>query len=348
VALRLSDFDYDLPADRIATRPAEPRDASRLLVLRRATRRTSERVFSDLPELLDPGDLLVVNDTEVLPARLVGRRVGTGGEVEVFVLREEGGRRWRALVSPARRMRPGVRIAFGDASPGRAECVVVAEHEAGERTVEFEGETPVPHLLARFGAMPLPPYMKRPADDLDRTRYQTVYASVPGAVAAPTAGLHFTQGLLARLSDRGVGFARVTLHVGPGTFRPVLVADPSRHRMDPERYDVPAATVDAVARAKRARRRVVAVGTTVVRTLESAVSPSGGLRAGPGETSLFVHEPYDFRVVDALVTNFHLPRSTLLMLVCAFAGRDLVLRAYARAVRGGFRFYSYGDAMLVL
>jgi S-adenosylmethionine:tRNA ribosyltransferase-isomerase len=348
VPLRLSDFDYDLPADRIATRPAEPRDASRLLVLRRATGRTSERTFADLAALLDPGDLLVVNDTEVIPARLLGRRVGTGGDVEVLVLRPEAGRRWRALVAPARRMRPGVRIAFGDATPGRVECAIVEEHEAGERTIEFDGETPVPHLLARFGAMPLPPYIRRPADDLDRDRYQTVYASVPGAVAAPTAGLHFTRALLSRLADRGVGVARVTLHVGPGTFRPVVAADPAKHRMDPERYDVPAATPEAIAKAKRAGRRVVAVGTTVVRTLESAVLPSGAVRAGPGETSLFVHEPFAFRVVDALVTNFHLPRSTLLMLVCAFAGRDLVLRAYARAVRDGFRFYSYGDAMLVL
>jgi S-adenosylmethionine:tRNA ribosyltransferase-isomerase len=348
VPARLSDYDYDLPPDRIADRPVEPRDASRLLVLRRATRRTSERLFRDLPSLLDPGDLLVVNDTEVLPARLRGRRVGTGGEVEVLLLREEGGRRWRALVGPARRMRPGVRIAFGDASPGRVECVVVAEHEGGERSVEFDGESPVLHVLARLGEMPLPPYLRRPADESDREAYQTVFARVPGAVAAPTAGLHFTPGLLRRLDDRGVRVARVTLHVGPGTFRPVVVSDPARHRMDPERYDVPAATAGAVAAARRAGRRVVAVGTTVVRTLESAATASGAVRAGPGTTSLFVREPFEFRATDALVTNFHLPRSTLLMLVCAFAGRDLVLRAYARAVRRGFRFYSYGDAMLVL
>ncbi len=346
--MRLTDFDYELPEGSIAERPAEPRDAARLLVVRRGERTFEERVFSDLPDLLAPADLLVVNDTEVIPARLLGRRVDTGGEVEVFVLKEVGPRRWRALVKPARRMRPGVRVAFGDASPGRAVVRVVDEHEEGERTVEFEGEAPVQAILARLGETPLPPYIRRPSDEADAHDYQTVFARVPGAVAAPTAGLHFTRALLDRLRVRGIGVAPVTLHVGPGTFRPVTASDPTEHRMDPERYDVSETTAEVVAHTKRSGGRVVAVGSTSVRTLESAAVEGGVVRPGPGVADLFVHEPFSFRVVDALVTNFHLPRSTLLMLVCAFAGRELTLAAYRHAISSGFRFYSYGDAMLVL
>jgi S-adenosylmethionine:tRNA ribosyltransferase-isomerase len=341
--MRLSDFDYDLPPGRIATRPAEPRDAARLLVVPRGGGPLKDRGFADLPDLLDPGDLLVVNDTRVIPARLVGRRVGTGGAVEVFLLREEEGRRWRALLGPARRMRPGVRIAFSG-----AECEVTAEHEGGERSVVFAGDEPVLAIAQRVGAVPLPPYMGREADASDADAYQTVFARVPGAVAAPTAGLHLTQSLLARLLTRGIGLATVTLHVGPGTFRPVTADDVSEHRMDFEPYVVPAATEAAIAAARAAGKRVVAVGTTTTRTLEAVAASAGRVVAGAGRTDLFLRPPHVFRAVDALVTNFHLPRSTLLMLVSAFAGRERVLAAYAHAVASGYRFYSYGDAMLLL
>lgn len=349
--MRTSDFDYELPPDRIAAHPCEPRDAARLLVVRRASGALEDRVFRELPELLEPGDLLVVNDAKVIPARLHGRRADTGGAVEVFLLRGEGPRRWRALVHPGRRLRPGVRVAF----EGAAACEVVAVLETGERIVEFSGTDDVLALADRIGEVPLPPYLHRDATPADRADYQTVYAKVPGAVAAPTAGLHVTQGVLDGLARRGVGVACVTLDVGPGTFRPVKVDDVDRHVMDEETYEVPVATADAIARTKAAGRRVIALGTTVVRTLESAAlvvpdagEPAGTVRAGRGASRLFIRPGFEFRVVDALVTNFHLPKSTLLMLVAALGGTDLVLRAYAHAVATGYRFYSYGDAMLVV
>ncbi|HVG95071.1 MAG TPA: tRNA preQ1(34) S-adenosylmethionine ribosyltransferase-isomerase QueA [Planctomycetota bacterium] len=342
--MRLGDFDYELPPDRIAARPVEPRDASRLLVVRRDGAPFEDRRFSDLPDLLDAGDLLVVNDTRVIPARLDGRRADTGGRVEVFLLRPVGPLRWRVLLSPARRFQPGVRVAF----PDGVACVVEAVEGSGERTVVFEGTDDVTALAERIGATPLPPYIRRPVDEADRAAYQTVFARAPGAVAAPTAGLHFTPSLLDRLRGRGVRIAQVTLHVGPGTFRPVVVDDVDAHRMDAEPYDVPAYTAEAVAETRAAGQRVVAVGTTSVRTLEAAAAPDGSIRAGPGATDLFVRPGYTFRAVTALVTNFHLPRSTLLLLVCAFGGRDRVLSAYEHALGQGYRFYSYGDAMLLL
>jgi len=345
------DYDYDLPPGAIAVRPAEPRDAARLLVLRRAGGPLEDRVFRDLPELLEPGDLLVVNDTRVIPARLHGRRVDTGGAVEIFLLHEEhatptpaGGPQWRVLASPGRRLRPGVRV---ELAPG-VEAEIVAVHENGERTVRFHGTTDVLALADRVGSTPLPPYIDRAADARDRDDYQTVYAAAPGAVAAPTAGLHFTPGLLGRARARGVDVASVTLHVGPGTFRPVQGDDLDAHRMHAEAYTIPDATAAAVARAHAAGRRVVAVGTTVVRALEAAAEGPGRVRAGAGETDLFLRPGHPFRAVSGLVTNFHLPRSTLLVLVSAFAGREPVLAAYAHAIRSGYRFYSYGDAMLVV
>jgi S-adenosylmethionine:tRNA ribosyltransferase-isomerase len=341
--VRTEDFDYDLPEGRIASRPVEPRDAARMLVLPRGGG-LEDRVVSDLPSLLEPGDLLVVNDTRVVPARLAARRADTGGEVEVLLLRAEAGRVWRALLGPARRMHEGVRLLL---APGAA-CAVVAEHDGGERSLEFEGEEPVLAIAERLGATPLPPYIRRAADARDRTDYQTVYARVPGAVAAPTAGLHLTPALLERLRGAGVGVAALTLHVGPGTFRPVVVEDVERHRMDAEAYEVPASTAEAVERAHAAGRRVVAVGTTTVRALESAATARGRVAAASGWTDRFVRPGHEFRAVTALLTNFHLPRSTLLMLVSALAGRERVLDAYAHAVRSGYRFYSYGDAMLVL
>ena len=341
--MRTSDFDYVLPPERIADRPVEPRDAARLLVVPRDGGPFADRAFSDLPALLAPGDLLVVNDTRVIPARLEGRRADTGGAVEVFLLRDLGALRWRVLLAPGRRMRPGVRVALGEG----ASCVVEAVDEGGERTVRFEGTDDVLALAERVGATPLPPYVRRPADARDRADYQTVYARAPGAVAAPTAGLHFTPRLLEAALARGLRLASVTLHVGPGTFRPVTADDVDAHRMDLEPYVVPDATAEAVRATKAAGRRVVAVGTTVVRTLEAAATDDGVVAAGPGETALFVRPGHRFRVVDALVTNFHLPRSTLLMLVSALVGRERVLAAYAHALAAGYRFYSYGDAMLL-
>lgn len=342
--MRTADFDYDLPPDRIATRPAVPRDAARLLVVPRGEGPFEDRVVRDLPDLLAPGDLLVVNDTRVIPARLAATRADTGGAVEVFLVRPTGDGRWRVLLAPGRRMRPGIRLTLGEG----VSCVIDDVDAGGDRIVRFEGTDDVVAFAERVGATPLPPYVRRAADARDRVDYQTVFAREPGAVAAPTAGLHFTDDLLARLRARGLSTATVTLHVGPGTFRPVTTDDVDAHPMDAEAYDVPAATAAAIAATRRAGRRVVAVGTTVVRTLESAATDDGVVRAGPGETTLFVRPGFRFRVVDALWTNFHLPKSTLLMLVAAFAGLPRTRAAYAHAVAAGYRFYSYGDASLFL
>jgi S-adenosylmethionine:tRNA ribosyltransferase-isomerase len=344
---RRSDYLYDLPPERIAQRPVEPRDAARLLVLPRSEGAVADRRVSDLPDLLEPGDLLVVNDTRVFPARLLGRREDTGGAVEVLLVGPEvdpgagGEAPWRAVVSPARRMRPGVRLVFRDG----VACEVLGG-EGDERVVRFDGGLDGFEAARLAGTTPLPPYVRRPAEPGDEERYQTVYARERGAVAAPTAGLHFTPALLDRLAARGIERAAVTLHVGPGTFRPVASEDLGAHRIEPERFVVPPETARAVARARDAGRRVVAVGTTTVRALES-VATEGGVRPASGRADLFVRPPFRFRAVTALLTNFHLPGSTLLMLVAAFAGRERVLAAYRHAVEAGYRFYSYGDAMLV-
>jgi S-adenosylmethionine:tRNA ribosyltransferase-isomerase len=333
--LRTSDFDYHLPPEAIAQHPGE-RGESRLLVLGRTS---EERRFADLPDLLDPGDLLVVNDTRVIPARLRARRP-TGGRVEILLVEREGPASWWCLLRPGRRLPPGAHLAVEGGPAARVE-----ERADGRRRLTFE--QPIEPLLHEIGETPLPPYIDRPVEPRDRQRYQTVYAARPGAVAAPTAGLHFTPALLAALERRGIRQASLTLHVGPGTFRPVKTENPEEHVMDSERFEIPEATAEAIAAARRRRRRVVAVGTTVVRSLETAATSDGLVAAGAGRTGLYIRPGYRFRVVDRLVTNFHLPRSTLLMLVCAFAGQDRVLAAYRQAVANGFRFYSYGDAMLV-
>jgi S-adenosylmethionine:tRNA ribosyltransferase-isomerase len=326
------EFDYQLPDELIAQRPA-PRGESRLLVLdaRGAER---HRHIRDLPELLAPGDLLVVNDTRVLPVRLLARRRPGGGQVEVLLAERRDDLAWEALVRPGRRARPGTVLEL--ASGLTAEIVDHAGN--GKHTVRFS--EPVEPLLERIGHVPLPPYIKRPDEPADRERYQTVYARRPGAIAAPTAGLHFSAELLARLEARGIRRAAVTLHVGLGTFKPVTAELVHEHHVDAERFEIPEETVAAVAEARARGGRVVAVGTTVVRTLE------GALAEGSGTTDLFVYPGFDFQAVDLLLTNFHLPRSTLLMLVCAFAGTERVLAAYREAVERGYRFYSYGDAML--
>ena len=333
--LRTSDFDYHLPPEAIAQHPGE-RGESRLLVLGRTT---AERRFAELPDLLDPGDLLVVNDTRVIPARLRARRP-TGGRLEILLVERQESASWWCLLRPGRRLPPGAPLAVEGGPSARVE-----ERADGRFRLTFE--QPIEPLLKEIGETPLPPYIDRPVEPRDRERYQTVYAARPGAVAAPTAGLHFTPALLAALERRGIRQASLTLHVGPGTFRPVKAENPEEHVMDAERFEIPEATAEAVAATRRNGHRVVAVGTTVVRSLETAATSDGLVVAGAGRTGLYIRPGYGFRVVDRLITNFHLPRSTLLMLVCAFAGRNRVLDAYRQAVGSGFRFYSYGDAMLV-
>jgi S-adenosylmethionine:tRNA ribosyltransferase-isomerase len=341
--VKLSDFDYALPEELIAQEPVTPRDASRLLVLP-AQGAPEHRVFSELDLLLEPGDLLVFNDTKVIPARLVGRKE-TGGEVELLLcepLQGGLGRRWRAMGQASKPIREGAVLSF-DGLGAR----VCASEGQGFYVVELDREgDDLEAALARAGRIPLPPYIRREPGERDRERYQTIWARAPGSAAAPTAGLHFTEGLLARLEARGVRRARVTLHVGPGTFLPVRTESIEEHRMHPERYEVSAEAAAEVEACRARCGRVVAVGTTTVRTLESAFD---GARVAPGQgrTALFVRPGHAFRAVDALVTNFHLPRSTLLMLVCAFGGTERVLDAYRQAVALRYRFFSYGDAMLV-
>jgi S-adenosylmethionine:tRNA ribosyltransferase-isomerase len=344
-----SDFDYDLPPDRIAQEPLPERDQSRLLVLDRSAGSIRHAQFTDLPHLLAPGDLIVTNRSRVFPARLLGRKP-TGGVAEILLLRNlSSPSSWEALVHPGRRLRVGTTVAVGQ-PPG---LVVRIESESlgadGRRRVHLDaGETEIREAILRHGHIPLPPYVKRPDGPQDRDRYQTVYAREEGSVAAPTAGLHFTPGLLDRLAERGIERADIILHVGPGTFRPVRARRVEEHRVDPEPFTVPAETATAVSRARARGCRVVAVGTTTVRTLESVARPDGLIHAGSGMTDCVIVPGFPFRATDALVTNFHLPRSSLLLLACAFAGRETLLGAYGEAVRLGYRFYSYGDAMLLL
>jgi S-adenosylmethionine:tRNA ribosyltransferase-isomerase len=332
------DFDYHLPEDRIAQHPA-PRGESRLLCLD-AEGSARHRRVRDLAEILRPGDLLVVNDTRVVPARLYGTGRG-GGEVELLLVEKLAPLEWEALAKPGKRTRPGDRVRFADG----LEAEVIATRDDGRRAFRFS--EPVEPHLERLGHVPLPPYIKRADDDADRALYQTVFAREPGAIAAPTAGLHFDEDLLTRLAAAGIERAAVTLHVGIGTFKPVTAELVHEHRMERERFAIPPATAAALRRAREGGGRVVAVGTTVVRTLEASALLSGGEPlAGQGATDLFITPGFRFQVVDVLLTNFHLPCSTLLMLVSAFAGRERLLAAYEEAIGEGYRFYSYGDAML--
>jgi S-adenosylmethionine:tRNA ribosyltransferase-isomerase len=354
--VRASDFDFELPPDRIASEPAARRDEARLLVLDRRTGAVAHHTIRDLPALVPPNALQIVNDARVIPARLHGRKP-TGGRVELLLLEPldgaligaPGPQRWRALARSSKPMRLGPLTLDGEAAPA---CEVVALHEGGAVDVALTPDARDGSVLVaieRLGELPLPPYIGRdkPTDD-DRARYQTVYARAPGSVAAPTAGLHFTPALLDELSARGVERAALTLHVGAGTFLPLRSDDVDGHVMHAERYDVPAPVAAAYAAARAAGRPVWAVGTTTVRTLEATVSDDGAtLRPGPGETRIFIRPGHRFRAVDLLLTNFHLPRSTLLMLVAAFAGREQILAAYAEAIARGYRFFSYGDAMLI-
>lgn len=352
----LSDYDYELPETLIAQKPAEKRDHSRLLHLNRANGGLSHHRFSDIAELLSPGDLLVVNDTAVIPARLFGKKT-SGGKVELLILnypQEPAAAEDRiccdCLIRASKAPSPGTRLDFGPELSAS-----VKDFRNGRFTVEFRAQTAFEKILERRGQVPLPPYIRRPPENSgepmespeDRESYQTVYAARKGAVAAPTAGLHFTRALLERLRQKGVEIAALTLHVSYGTFMPIRVNDIREHRMHAETYSIPAATAEAVNRAKSQGRRIVAVGTTSVRTLEYAADEDGCIRGHSGNCDLFIYPGYRFKTVDAMITNFHLPRSTLMMLVSAFAGKENIFAAYRAAVRNRYRFFSYGDAMLI-
>ncbi len=362
--MRTADFDFELPPELVAQRPALHRDQSRLLVLHRCSGQIEHRHFRDLLGCLHPGDVLVLNNSRVIPARLRGTNSHTGGQFEVLLLEENATNDWWVMLRPGRRARVGTRINFQDlrGQPSDVHATVLATNDEGHRRLLFGGAANIMNSLDSLGEVPLPPYIARADNSLmdqDRRRYQTVFACPAGSVAAPTAGLHFTEALLTEVAARGAQVCFLTLHVGLGTFAPVKATSLAAHVMHEERYELSPETAHIINRAKSEGRRIVAVGTTTLRVLETlavpaAQSSSETVAAGAGRTRLFIHPPYDFRVADALLTNFHLPRSTLLMLVSAFAapgvtrGRDLVLSAYAEAIRERYRFFSYGDAMLVI
>ena len=336
-----SDFWFDLPEELIAQTPLEKRDESRLLHLDRKTGKIEHRHFYNLPEYLHPGDCLVMNDSRVLPARLIGTRP-SGGSVELLLLRDLGENRWECLSRPGRKTRPGQEILFGD---GELKAIVESVTDGGNRIVRFEYQGIFLEILEKLGRMPLPPYIK--AELQDPERYQTVYSRELGSAAAPTAGLHFTEELLDRIREKGVAIVDILLHVGLGTFRPVKVENISEHTMHSEHYVLPQETADLINETKQNGGRVIAVGTTSCRTLESVATARGKIEAAEGNTDIFIYPGYTFKCIDALVTNFHLPESTLIMLVSALAGREHVLHAYEVAVRERYRFFSFGDAMFI-
>jgi S-adenosylmethionine:tRNA ribosyltransferase-isomerase len=355
--MRLAEFEYDLPQDRIALKPLEERDRSRLMRLIRSSGAISHHPFSDLPDLLQPSDLIVLNNTRVFPARLFGQRKGvTSGplgkgsrltaKIEMLMLRPLDKDIWEVLVKPGRKMRVGERVCFGN---GRLEGEVLERGPLGIRKVQLYYSGKLDEIIDQLGHVPLPPYIPRPDDSEDRQRYQTVYAKSWGAVAAPTAGLHFTEHVFDRLREKGIQWCEITLHVGPGTFQPVRSEQIEEHRMEPERFQISSEAARIINQARNQGRRVIAVGTTTVRALESAALQNPGeIKAAESETCLFIYPGFQFRVVDGLLTNFHLPRSTLLVLVSTFAGRDLIGKAYQQAIQEKYRFYSYGDCMLIL
>ncbi len=347
----ITDFDFELPEELIAQHPLEQRDASRMLVLDRARGNWRDSQFSELPSFIGADDVLIVNNTRVFPARLVGRRELSGGQVELFLMEELEPLVWETLARPARRLQAGGRVIFGD---GRLRAEVVEVRDEGRRVVRFECAGDFHALLEETGQTPLPPYIKRGREELDearredRERYQTVYAARRGAIAAPTAGLHFTPRVLEELRGRGAQIIEVTLHVGYGTFAPVHVADLSEHRVEPERYEISERAAATLNEARAQGKRIIAVGTTTVRTLESATDEGGQIRAGADQARLTITPGYSFKIVNALITNFHLPQSSLLVLVAAFAGHELTLAAYAHAIAARYRFYSYGDCMFII
>jgi S-adenosylmethionine:tRNA ribosyltransferase-isomerase len=340
---RTSDYDFELPPELIAQEPLAERDASRLMVLRRSTGEIEHRSFRDLPELFEPGDVLARNVSRVIRARLLGYRA-SGAPGEVLLLHPFPDGTWEALVHPGGKLRPGRKVSVGP----DLEVEIVAMTERRTRIVALHSTMPVDEAIERYGHVPLPPYITRPDREADSERYQTVYAKEPGSVAAPTAGLHFTDALLQQFTGRGIALADIVLHVGAGTFKPVEVEDPVAHVMHEERYTIPAPAAEALNRARAGGGAVIALGTTTARTLESAVQHDGTFISCASATDIFIRPPYEWRAVGRLLTNFHLPRSTLIMLVAAFAGYDFTMRAYGEAVRERYRFFSYGDAMAVL
>lgn len=341
--LKTHDFYYDLPEELIAQTPLAQRDQSRLLVLDRQSGQTAHRHFFDILEYLQAGDCLVLNNSRVLPARLLGHRVPTMGAVEVLLLKDHGNGVWECLTKPGRKTQPGTELSFGD---GALTATVVDALDTGNKMIRFHYEGIFLEVLERLGKMPLPPYIKE--ELMDSERYQTVYSKINGSAAAPTAGLHFTEELLQRLQDKGVNLAYVTLHVGLGTFRPVKAEEISEHHMHSEFCMISAETADLINRTKQTGGRVVCVGTTSCRTLESLAKPDGSFEESSAWTEIFIYPGYRFKAMDALITNFHLPESTLVMLVSAFAGREHVLEAYRQAVEERYRFFSFGDAMLII
>ncbi len=335
-------FDYDLPPELIAQEPVYPRDSSRLLLVDRDNDRIGHKRFSDIVDVVRDGDCLVLNDSRVIPARLIGRKKGTRGQAEIFLVKKTDDMVWQALVKPSRRLPEGTVVEFDG---GELTATVGERLKGGPRLVEFACREPFDTLIAELGKVPLPPYIKKPLED--DGRYQTVYAANDGSVAAPTAGLHFTPDLLEMLAARGVEIVKVTLDVGPGTFRPVKAENAEEHEMENERFCISAEAAGAVNKAKREGRRVIAAGTTSVRVLESAAREDGTVTSDDTETGLFIYPGFEFKVVDCLLTNFHLPRSSLLMLVCAFAGTEPIMGAYKQAIYEGYRFYSFGDAMFI-
>ena len=340
--LRKQDFDYDLPEELIAQTPIEPRDASRLLVLNRKNGEITHKHFYDIVDFLMPGDCLILNDSRVLPARIYGIKDDTGAKVEFLLLSPKGDDVWEVLTGPGRRAKPGTHFTFGG---GLLKAEVLEIVEGGNRLVKFRHESDFYAVLDRIGQMPLPPYIKKKLENQER--YQTVYSREVGSAAAPTAGLHFTKELLQRVRDKGVSIGFVTLHVGLGTFRPVSVDNVSEHKMHSEHYWLPQGTADLINRTKKSGGRVIAVGTTSCRTLESVAQREGCIRESGGFTDLFIYPGFRFKVLDGLITNFHLPESTLIMLVSAFADRETILNAYRVAVQEKYRFFSFGDAMFL-
>ena len=341
--MKTSDFYYDLPEELIAQDPMEDRTASRLLVLDRKTGAVKHKIFSDVIDYLNKGDCLVINNTRVIPARLIGEKEGTGGKVEVLLLKRRANDVWETLVKPGKKLKPGAKITFGD---GRLRAEVLEVVEEGNRLVKFYYEGIFEEILDSLGEMPLPPYITHKLED--KEMYQTVYAKFDGSAAAPTAGLHFTKELLNKIEEKGIRIASITLHVGLGTFRPVKVDDVNNHHMHTEWYEVNAEAAEIINETKRNGGRVICVGTTSCRTIESVADENGYMKAKTGETDIFIYPGYKFKVMDGLITNFHLPESTLVMLVSAFAGKENVLSAYETAVKERYRFFSFGDAMILI
>ena len=341
--MKTSDFYYDLPEELIAQDPLEDRTASRLLVLDRQTGTVEHKVFSDVIDYLNKGDCLVINNTRVIPARLIGEKEGTGGKVEVLLLKRRANDVWETLVKPGKKLKPGARVIFGD---GRLKAEILEIAEEGNRLVRFYYEGIFEEILDSLGEMPLPPYITHKLED--KEMYQTVYAKFDGSAAAPTAGLHFTKELLNKIEEKGIKIASITLHVGLGTFRPVKVDDVNNHHMHTEWYEVNAEAAEIINETKRNGGRVICVGTTSCRTIESVADENGYMKAKTGETDIFIYPGYKFKVMDGLITNFHLPESTLVMLVSAFAGKENVLSAYETAVKERYRFFSFGDAMILI